>query len=150
MGEEEILLLQFRPGCATLKAGRAGTLRPFTTDSRPSWNTEKSSLSLPLLSNCRAGKIITSPHTSMSWATLCQPWLFGPCVCSAKDFFLQSVCTTPGTLRSLDALATQKPIRIIIVPKACQDSCWGCVEEAQLCNVSVFKCYDLKFPFRAY
>lgn len=59
-GRRNSLVAEFPPGCATLKAGRAVTLRPFTTDSRPSSNT-KSSLSPPLLSNCRAGKIITSP-----------------------------------------------------------------------------------------
>lgn len=51
----------FSPGHATLKAGRTGTLPPFSTCSRPSWNTENGTLSPPLLSNCRARKIITSP-----------------------------------------------------------------------------------------
>lgn len=80
----------------------------------------------------------------------CQSWLFVLCACSARDFFLRGVCTTPGTLGSLDLLTKQKLVRIIVVPKACQGSCWGCIQAAQLCNASVFKCYDLKFPFRAH
>lgn len=129
----------FSPRCTTLKAGRAETLPPFNTDGRSSWNT----IAIKLQS---WENHYVSPHLHVSGK---QPWVFGLCTRSARDCVLQSVCTTLGTPGSPDTLATQQAIRITIMPKACQGSFWGCIQEPQLCNASTFKSYDLKFPFRA-